>query len=70
MPANQEEEQASQQAEEDGHRSQEEGRAVQDGEVEGGRAAGEALMEGKLLQCVQELDPGQIHQQHSQQTQA
>lgn len=40
-----------------------------DAEMEG-RAAGDSLMEDKLLQSVQYLDPHQIHHQHCQQTQA
>lgn len=67
--ANQDKEQPRKQAEEDSDGSQEEWGAMLDGEMEGG-TAGDSLMEGKLLQSVQYLDPHQIHHHHCQQTQA
>lgn len=67
--ADQDEEEAGQQAEEDGHRSQEERGAVLDAEMES-RAARGFLVEGKLIQSVQDLDPHQIHHHHDEQTHA
>lgn len=67
-PADQEEQQAGQQAEEDCDRSQQERRAVLEAEVEG-RATGDPAMVDHLLQGVQDLDPHQIHEQHRQQAQ-
>lgn len=55
-PAHLEEQQAGQQAEEDGDRSQQERRAVLKAEVEG-RAPGRPAMVDHLLQGVQDLDP-------------
>lgn len=66
---NEDEKQTSQKAEENSNRSQEEWGTMLDTEMEGG-AAEDSLMEGKLLQSVQDLDPHQIHHHHCQKTEA